>query len=148
MNIVTQAKSLLNYVVHSFGFEGVTDFSTSFFHSKLLLFTLPSSIAIYGVAEKWFGFSGAIFLAFCVMAIMELVTGLWGAKAKGVKIESRKFGRFGLKLLVWLSLIFVAHSFAMGYKEELGFQAQLTYQVFSWLHGVLMVYISFEYYLF
>lgn len=143
--LFSQLHSFLNYFVGHFGFDNAADFFNSLIHSKLLLITVPMSAAVYAFVEQWFGFSAAIFISFVVMATVELVTGLWGAKAKGIKIESRKFGRFGLKLLVWLSLIMVANSFATSYADLEGFQNGLIYQIFSWLHGVLLVYISFEY---
>ena len=132
-------------IVNQFGFENLHDFLTSMVHSKVLYLTLPASAVVFGMIEKWFGFSSAIFGAFVVMAIMELVTGIWGALAQKKKLKSRKVGRFGLKILVWLSLIYVANSFALNYKEAEGFQSMLIYQIFSWFHGVLMVYVSFEY---
>lgn len=137
--------SSFNWLVTHFGFNSLTDFINSMVHTKLLILTIPSSAILFGFVEKWFGFSAAIFLSFIILAIVELVTGLFGAKAKGQKIESRKFGRFGLKILVWLTLMLVANSFAMSYADKLGVQAGLIYQLFSWLHGTLVVYVSFEY---
>ena len=39
----------------------------------------------------------------------------------------------------------VAHSFARSYENLAGIQNFITYNIFYWLHGVLVVYISFEY---
>ena len=137
--------NLCEELVCQFGFENLNEFMTSMVHHKLLLFTLPSSIFLFGVIEKYFGITSAIFGAFVVLAILELVTGVWGAVAQKKKLQSKKVGRFGLKLLVWMSLIFVSHSFAQSYEDLKGFQNVLVFQIFSWFHGVLMVYVSFEY---
>jgi len=137
--------NMLDNIVNQFGFENLHDFLTSMVHSKLFYLTIPASAVIFGMIEKWFGVSSAIFGAFVVMAVMELVSGIWGAIAQKKRLKSRKFGRFGLKILVWFSLIYVAHAFAQSYKEMEGFQANIIYQIFSWFHGVLMVYVSFEY---
>jgi hypothetical protein len=136
----------LNYVCHTFGFSDFSnDFLNSLVHFKFLLFTLPSSFIIFGLVEKVFGVSAAIFISFIVLAILELVTGLTASRVKGLKWESRKIGRFGLKILVWLSLIGVVHSFVLGYKELSGVQEFLIFQTFSILHGTILVYVTFEY---
>lgn len=139
-------KNLLNYVCNTFGFSDFSnDFLNSLIHFKFLLFTLPSSLIIFGFVEKIFGVSAAIFGSFIALAILELVTGLTASRIKKIKWESKKIGRFGLKILVWLTLIGVAHSFVLGYSQLQGLQNALVYQLFSWLHGVLIVYVSFEY---
>lgn len=137
--------NLCEQLVAHFGFDSLQDFINSMVHQKLLLFTLPTSLFVFGIIEKYFGITSAIFGAFVVLAVLELVTGIWGALAQKKKLKSKKVGRFGLKLLVWLSLIFVAHSFARSYDGLAGFQNILVFQIFSWFHGVLMVYVSFEY---
>lgn len=137
--------NLLENLVVQFGFDSLNDFINSLIHFKLLLLTLPFSIAVFGIVEKYFGFTSAIFAAFVIMAVLELLTGIWGSLAVGKKIQSKKIGRFGLKILVWLALIFVAHAFADSYKDQTGIQNHLIYQIFTLFHGVLMVYVTFEY---
>ena len=129
----------------NFGFTDFADFFSSMVHAKLLFLTIPSSFLFFTFIEQWLGITSAIFMAFMVMAVLELITGLWGARAKGQRWSSKKFSRFGLKILVWLSLIMVAHSFASSYVDLAGIQNYIIYQIFYWLHGVLVVYISFEY---
>jgi hypothetical protein len=144
-NLLNFFKSIGDYVVDNFGFDGWADFTTSMVHTKLLLFTLPSSFLLFGVVEQWLGITSAIFISFGVMAIVELVTGLWGARALKKKWSSRKFSRFGLKILVWLSLIMVANSFKVSYEGLKGIQNIVIFQMFYWIHGTLIVYISLEY---
>lgn len=137
--------SVLNTFVQHFGFDNFTDFSNSMIHAKFLILTIPTSLFTFGFVEKYLGLTPAIFFAFFVLAVLELVTGLVASRARGEKWESRKFSRFGLKILVWLCLIMVAFSFKEGYETERGLQAGMIFQIFHWLHGVLIVYISFEY---
>jgi len=138
-------KLICNYIVSNFGFENLQDFTASMVHTKYLFLTIPSSFFLFTFIEQWLGITSAIFIAFLVLAVVELVTGLWGAIAKGQKWSSRKFSRFGLKILVWLSLIMVANSFVISYQELKGVQNYIIFQIFNWLKGVLVVYISFEY---
>lgn len=143
--IINFFKGIVDTVVVNFGFDSIGDFMSSMVHAKLLLWTLPSSVVLFAFVEQWLGITSAIFIAFGVMAIMELITGLVSAKKQGHKWSSRKFSRFGLKILVWLSLIMVANSFKISYEELEGLQNYLIYQMFNWIHGVLVVYVSLEY---
>ena len=143
--IFEYVKMLGDGLVSDFGFNNLRDFYESMVHTKFLFLTLPTSIITFSVIQQWLGLSGAVFISFGVMAVMELITGLWGAKVTGTKLTSRKFSRFGLKILVWLSLILVANSFKISYQGLEGFQNLLIYQLFSWIHGVLVVYITMEY---
>ena len=99
----------LNHFVSCFGFDHVSDFNDSIVHSKLLMLTLPLA-AISGFVESFMGLHGLTVLAFVILVVLELVTGLVASKSRGEKIESHKFSRFGLKVFVWITLIFITHS--------------------------------------
>jgi phage-related holin len=79
------------------------------------------------------------------MALLELITGLLAARYKGQRWSSRKFSRFGLKILVWLCLFLICNLFTLGYQTVEGVSAYTIHTVFSWLHGILVSYVSFEY---
>lgn len=134
----------LNYFTQTFGFQDFYEFFDSLVHTKFLLFTLPSAAVCFGVVSQWFGFTPAIFASFVILAILELVTGLVAARIKGQKWESKKMSRFGLKIFVYLSLMFVTHSFSKGFDID-GLMNQTIHEIFDWLGGTLIVYVSFEY---
>lgn len=138
-------KNICNYIVSNFGFIDIADFVSSMIHSKLLFLTIPSSVFIFTLIEQWLGVTSAIFTSFLVGATMELITGLWAARVKGQKWSSHKFSRFGLKILVWLSLIFVVNSWKVSYADVQGLQGWIIFQLFTWFHGVLTVYVALEY---
>jgi hypothetical protein len=138
-------KSFLNYLTQTFGFSDFADFSQSFIHFKFLLLTMPSALIIGGFFERMLGITQAMIISFIVLAILEIVTGLSAARAKGIKWESKKFSRFGLKIFVWLCLMFVANSFAVGYAGTVGVLNYLAGNMFAYLHAVLVTYVCFEY---
>jgi phage-related holin len=144
-NVGNFFKTVGEEIADTFGFTGVEDFFSSLVHTKLLLFTLPSALILFGFIEKWLGITSAIFIAFGVMAALELITGLWGSRAIGKKFSSKKFSRFGLKALVWMSLIMVANSFKTSYENLKGIQNVIIFQMFYWIHGTLVVYVAMEY---
>lgn len=133
-----------NYVVTNFGYECTSDFSDSIIHSRLLMFTIPIA-SISAFIEKMVGLQGLTVLAFVSLVILELITGIAAAKSRGEKIQSHKFSRFGLKVFVWMTLLFITHSLQLEYSGDKDVLSNLTEAFFSWLHGALFVYVSLEY---
>lgn len=137
-------KSLLNYIVVNFGFMDLSDFSTSLVHRNWIL-GLISLAGISAIIETMFGLQSLTILAFVVLVMLELLTGLIASKVKGNPIVSKKFGRFGLKMLVWLTLMFVINSLKKEYVDSEGNFSELAAGLFTWLHGTLFIYVNLEY---
>ena len=136
-------KSILTYIVTNFGFMDLSDFSTSLVHRNWMLGLIPLA-GISSVIETTFGLQGLTILAFVTLVILELLTGLIASKVKGEPIISKKFGRFGLKMLVWLTLIFVINTLKKEYHDDGNFNS-LANGLLTWLHGTLFIYINLEY---
>jgi hypothetical protein len=137
-------KNILNYIVTNFGFVSLSDFSTSLIHKNWMLGLIPLA-GISSVVENVFGLQGLTILAFVILIILELLTGLIAAKIKGEPIVSKKFGRFGLKMLVWLTLMFVINMLKREYHDSDGNFSDLASGLFTWLHGTLFIYVNLEY---
>ncbi len=96
---------ILNSVTYNFGFVGFNDFMGSLLRSDNVL--LKASIA-GGLSlsahffEVYMGLKMASMMAFSALISLELITGVMSSQNRGVKLSSRKFSRFGLKILVWL----------------------------------------------
>lgn len=133
-----------NHFVSCFGFDHVSDFNDSIVHSKLLMLTIPVA-TISGFIEHIMGLQGLTVLAFVVLIILELITGISAAKSRGEKIVSHKFSRFGLKVFVWMTLLFITNSLQLEYEGQKDLISKLAGGFFSWLHGALFVYVSLEY---
>lgn len=137
-------KNFCNYVVTNFGFKNLNEFYSSTIHTQLTILTIPISL-IGSIIEDNTGLSYITLISFGVLILMEFLTGIYASKIKNIPIESRRFSRFGLKLLVWLSLIFIIHSLKMEYMGKTDITSLMAYGLFSWLHGALYVYVNLEY---
>lgn len=87
------------------------------------------------------GFDHTTFMAFFVMVIFELGSGVSASIVEGKKIVSRKISRFGFKLLTWLVLIYITHVFAEAYATKGAVIAWFT----SAFHETVIGYIMWEY---
>lgn len=126
-----------------FGFASLRDFCNSMFHTQLYNFIIPFA-ATFTVIERLLGIHRYTLFALILLLTLELITGMWASKIKGRKIASKKMSRFGLKLLVWFSLIFILKSLAAD--NVIGTESSSIYtNVFSYLHGFIIAYIVIEY---
>lgn len=129
---------LISLIVDTFGFDSLHDFMTSMVHFNLLKITIPIS-TVLGVFSLMLGFQDATTLAFFVMVVFELISGVYASLVEGKRIESRKFSRFGFKLLTWLVLMFVTSAYRNQYQTG----------VMSWvtelMNNTVVAYIMFEY---
>lgn len=137
-------KNFFNYIVVNFGFTSINDFYSSTIHHNLMVLTIPTTIIISFI-ENLMGLQYLTLVSFGVLILMEFITGIAASKTKNIPIESKKFGRFGLKLMVWISLIFIINSLKLEYKGKTDMTGLMAFSLFSWLHGALYVYINLEY---
>ena len=133
-----------NHLVNSFGFSCVTDFTNSIIHNKLLMITIPLA-SISALLETFLGLRSLTISAFVVLVILELITGLVASKKRGEEIVSHKFSRFGFKIFVWVSLLYIVNSFKLEYIPQNTNFGTLASGFFTWLHGTLFIYIVVEY---
>lgn len=137
-------KNFINYVVINFGYHGVEDFYSSTIHHNLTILTIPIALCA-AVVEHLTGLHYLTLVSFGVLILMEFITGISASKIKNIPIESKRFSRFGLKLLVWVSLIFIINTIKEEYHGKTDITGLMAYALFSWLHGALYVYVNLEY---
>jgi len=137
-------KNFLNYIVFNFGFTNIDEFYNSTIHYRLMVLTIPVSL-LSSIIQMYTGLHYLTLVSFAVLVLMEFLTGIYASKIKNIPIESRRFSRFGLKLLVWISLIFIVNSLKIEYSNKKDITSLMAYGLFTWLHGALYVYINLEY---
>lgn len=137
-------KNFFNYIVYNFGFNNVDEFYNSTIHHNFALLTIPVTL-VSSIVQLYTGLGYLTLISFAVLILMEFITGIYASKIKNIPIESKKFGRFGLKLLVWISLIFIINSLKMEYKTKTDITGMMAFGLFNWLHAALFIYINLEY---
>lgn len=137
-------RNILNQIVCNFGFTCTGDFSNSIVHTKLMAITLPFAGAS-AIIETLFGLHSFTIIAFAILVVLELLTGLIASKVRGEQIVSNKFGRFGLKVLVWMLLLYITNSMRLEYIDNSTSFDSLASTFFTWLHGTFFIYITIEY---
>lgn len=100
--------------MREFGFDCSTEFVNSSFGfciSKPILIVGFSTATISTFVENYIGLDPLVYIAFILLLFMEFLTGIKASVKEGVKIQSKRFGRVILKLLIYTILIGIVHTF-------------------------------------
>ncbi len=128
-------RKAVDALIGEFGFECHKNFISSTFgvllHKKAIYFSFYIG-ALSLFIKKWIGLEAAVFVAFLLLIAGEFITGIRASLKEGKKIESKKFGRVILKMLVYTGIIGVINTF----KNNLPVPSFLGYEVniYEWIY--------------
>ena len=106
--------SFWNNLMKEFGFDCSAEFLNSSFgfcSSKPMLVVGFSTATIATFVENYIGLDPLVYIAFILLLFLEFLTGIKASVKEGVKIQSKRFGRVILKLLIYTILIGVVNTF-------------------------------------
>ena len=131
---------MINYILQGFGFTGWRDFvNSSFGHIFSVNFIAVDVVvsAFIGLVHFLFGFNHLFLAAYVVLIFFEWITGVLASFKRGERHESRKFGRMLLKILTYLVLIYVLHTF----EDNIKFPAigDFEFDPFHWFYWVRLL---------
>jgi hypothetical protein len=112
---------LLSRFVQGYGWETVQEFILSLSPSVKYHLTFPLLYVSWFAAgiEFLLGVKGATAVAFCVLATIEVTTGIYASLAvRKENYQSFKIGRFSIKLFVVLAIIYILNTFAKEFKDS------------------------------
>lgn len=71
-----------------------------------------------GIVNYLFGITPALAVAMFIAIIIEVATGITASKRQGKKFESFRFSRCVIKILIWLSILYVIHAFQKEFDDS------------------------------
>lgn len=116
------------------GFCGPEDLLASLFRPSQSPYILLFSAMVSG-AEFAFGLKPFMLGAFMALLVVELASGLVAARLKKRVISSRRMQRFGIMVLIWLTLLMVANALVYQY------EGQAEESIAHYIHTTLLFYI-------
>ena len=127
--------------LNDWGFLSLQDLFQSTLHYKNYKPMFTVSITVAGLSsfiDKWLGLEPMVFIAFCVLLVIEFATGISASIREGKKIESRKFGRFICKVFVYTLMIGVVHIL------NTSSNGRIVGKVYTFIYWVIVDYISLQ----
>jgi len=130
----------INFLLKGFGFIDVTDLKASTF-GFVTTTTLKYS-GVFALVKTLFGVDWLFFIAYVALISLEWYTGVKASFKQGKVHESRKLGRMFLKIMIYMSLLFILNSFKNGVKTPVfeGFEIN----PFAWLYWVVLFVIIWQ----
>lgn len=114
-----------------FGFSSVYDYFTTLFGYKkiAILWCIGCLTSLSGFIESYIWQTPSAIYTLVIAVIIDFITGVWGAKKKGIKISSRKLPRFLVTLFSYMTMLSL--SFNMAHESQtLGFLPGFLYTGF------------------
>jgi len=112
-------KKLASDLIEDFGYNGYTDYFYSTFHSYMIkpIAILSVSLSTFtfitnAIFTDYVGLQPIVYLSFFVLLLMEFATGIYASLKEGKKIESRKLGRFILKIASYTLVLTMVNIFS------------------------------------
>ena len=139
--------SFLTRFVQTYGYDDFSSFLLSIVPSAKYSLHIPaiSLSATVAIVSEFLGLTPVLALAMLVAISVEMLTGISASKKRGIKFESFRFSRCIIKLMIWLSLIYIIHAF---YKEcaaaDILFIAAVGPIFFSIVKAFIMVWFCVE----
>ena len=124
-----------------FGFCSLHDVFQSTLHYKNCKVMLSMSVTVATISsliEKYFGFEPLVFSAFCILLLLEFITGIMASIREGKKIESRKFGRFVFKVFIYTIMISLVNIL------NINSEGRAISRVYGFMHHLIIDYISIQ----
>lgn len=135
----------INFLLEGFGFKNWSDFKGSafgFILSEKVLSMAAVSGFIASMIKELLGFSHLFLIAFVLLNVFELVTGIRASYLRNEPHESRKLGRMLLKITTYTIFIFILNTF----QKEVNFPVVFGYEVdpFVFLYWVVLLTIIWQ----
>lgn len=107
-------------MIKIFGYNKATDIvksSIGFLINKDLLLYNISITSVLGTISaflvEYLGIEPVLFIAFMCLIVVEFLTGISASVVSGAKLQSRLLGRIVIKIIVYATVIFITHTYAI-----------------------------------
>ncbi len=130
-------------LLKTFEYEGWSDLVSSLFPSVKYSLTMValSTSAVSVLTYKVFGLDVLATIAFVVVMMAEVLSGMVASKVQRIDPSSIKMSRFSLKMACYLTMLFVSNSMAGSFEAK---GSNVGFWFFDWLHLFLAIHIATE----
>lgn len=127
--------------INDWGYSSLHDLLQTTLHYKNIKPMLAMSVTMAGVSNlinKYIGLEPVTFLAFILLLLVELITGIKASIYEGNKLESRKFSRFVFKVFIYIVMISITHLFSIGS------EGRIISSLYGFIHFIIIDYITIQ----
>lgn len=122
------------------GFSNLNDFLQSTFHSSNFNTIIVTSVGLTALGEtikQVIGLTPMVYISFIVLLFAEVISGIKASIKEGQKINSKRFGRFILKIFVYTLMLGITNIFATQTEGISAF-------IYDSIHSIVFNYIAVQ----
>lgn len=136
-------KNAVRAFMQEWGYNNFTEFTTSTFgYMKPKILALSGGLGVAAVKfEEFIGLTPIVYIAFALILIMEFFTGIKASLKEGTPIDSNKWQRVILKLIIYTLVIGVINIFKDHFviPEIMGFEINIYAWIFYTVINLVVV---------
>jgi phage-related holin len=133
--------NLANNIVKEYGFSCWTEMLQSTLHYKNYKPMLGMSITLGGfsaLTNKFLGLDALVYVSFVLLILIEFITGISASIKEGKKIESKRLGRFLVKITIYTLMIAIANILRISYESD------IVGKLYGFIYWVILHFITVQ----
>ena len=130
----------LDKQMKEWGFSNLNDFFQSAFHSESFKAIFVTSVSLTALGEpikQIIGLTPMVYISFIILLFAEVISGIKASMKEGEKINSKRFGRFILKIFIYTLMLGITNIFATQTEGISSF-------IYDSIHNIVFNYIAVQ----
>ena len=130
-----------NWILKDWGFTSMQDLLQSTLHIGSLKPMMVLSVTfgtLSSITDKFLGLEPLVYLCFLILLIVEFITGISASIREGKKIESKRLGRFIVKIVVYTLMIAIVNILNKSFDDR------IVGKIYNFIYWVIIDFITLQ----
>lgn len=130
-----------NWILKDWGFTSMQDLLQSTLHIGSLKPMMVLSVTfgtLSSITDKYLGLEPLVYLCFLILLIVEFITGISASIKEGKKIESKRLGRFIVKIVVYTLMIAIVNILNKSFDDR------IVGKIYNFIYWVIIDFITLQ----
>lgn len=130
-----------NWILKDWGFTSMQDLLQSTLHIGSLKPMMLLSVTfgtLSSITDKFLGLEPLVYLCFLILLIVEFITGISASIKEGKKIESKRLGRFIVKIVVYTLMIAIVNILNKSFDDR------IVGKIYNFIYWVIIDFITLQ----
>lgn len=130
-----------NWILKDWGFTSMQDLLQSTLHIGSIKPMMVLSVTfgtLSSITAKYLGLEPLVYLSFLILLIVEFITGISASIREGKKIESKRLGRFIVKIVVYTLMIAIVNILNKSFDDR------IVGKIYNLIYWVIIDFITLQ----
>jgi hypothetical protein len=130
-----------NWILKDWGFTSMQDLLQSTLHIGSIKPMMVLSVTfgtLSSITDKYLGLEPLVYLSFLILLIVEFITGISASIKEGKKIESKRLGRFIVKIVVYTLMIAIVNILNKSFDDR------IVGKIYNFIYWIIIDFITLQ----